>query len=235
MTELATQGSTELAPLYSRPQASADLDASDIQLPKLKIGQSMTPQVQEGLVHLGDLFTHTTADDADVVRVAPDKDGVPLSDGLEFYVLGVRKGWSLQADGELTTWAFDDPSRPEKAYKTYTYTVAIPEVDEQLPFNLLLTKTSAPAAKQINLLLKRYATDGDDSQLALVLGSKKKVDSAKGYSWFVAQVTTAPEPTDAKGRKAREAAQATAKALAGLVQSAPAASTAAADDGQPSI
>lgn len=232
MTEIATTGSA-LPELY-RPAVSADLDASDIRLPKVKIGQFMTPQVQEGLVKAGSIFTCATREDADVL-VESGTDGVPVDSGVEFYVLGVRKGWSLtdEAD-ELQTWAFNDPAHPENADLTYTYTVAVPSVDEQLPFTLLLTRTSTPAARQINLLLKKYEAVHDGSQLALLIGSKKRENTEKGFKWYVAQVSTAPEPADAKARKAREAAQAVAANLAGLVQStAPAA--AASDDGQPSI
>jgi hypothetical protein len=234
LSDIATTDPAALPELY-RPAVSADLDASDIRLPKLKIGQFMTPQVQEGLVKAGSIFTCATREDAEVL-VESGPDGVPVEGGPEFYVLGVRKGWSLtDADDELQTWAFDDPAHPEKANLTYTYTVAVPSVDEQLPFTLLLTRTSTPAARQINLLLKKYESGGDGSQLALLIGSKKRENTEKGFKWYVAQVTTAPEPSDAKSRKAREAAQAVAGNLAALVQSSVAAPSSVADDGQPGI
>jgi hypothetical protein len=232
LSDIATTGSN-LPDLY-RPAVTADIDASDIKLPKLKIGQFGTPQVQEGLVKAGSLFTHLTREDADEI-LTNTGDGIPAADGLEFYVLGIRKAWSLTDDNdELQTWEDHDPSRPQNAQRTYTYTVAIPSVDEQMPFNLLLKSSSTPAAKQINLLLKKYEAAGDVTQLAFLIGSKRRENVDKGHKWYVAQVTTAPEPTDAKGRKAREAAQAVAANLAGLVQ-APAPAAAPADDGQPSI
>lgn len=218
MSELATTGS-RLPDLYRPQSVSADLDGTDIVKPKLKIGQYMSPQVQEGLVKAGSIFTHLTEDDAEtIIEAGPE--GVQAM-GLEFYVLGVRKGKSISEDGELRTFAFNDPNAPEDAWITYTYTLAIPTVDSELPYQLLLTRTSIPAARQLNLLLKKYEAQGGGGLPAFVLKTKLRQNTEKKYKWFVAQVSTAPAPSNAKEREARETNQRIAASLTEMVAGTP--------------
>lgn len=229
MSEVATTGGG--VPELYRPPVSAGLDASDIRLPKVKIGHYSTPQVQEGLAQPGDIFTHLTKEDATVLRTAKPKVGV--EDPLEFYVLNVRKGWSLSTDGDLQSWSFDDPNRDPDAWLTYTYAIAIPEFDEELPYDFLITKSGKPAANLINLLLKRHETHGSASELAFHLRTKYR-ENEKG-KWYVASVTPAPAPANATERKAREAAVEAADGLALLAAAAPVPAPAPSNIEEPSI
>jgi hypothetical protein len=216
MTEVATAGGG--VPDLYRPPVTAAIDSSDIRLPKLKVGHWSTPQVQEGLAKPGDLFTHLTKEDATVLREAKAKVGV--EEPLEFYVLAVRKGWSLSRPGEdLKSWAFDDPNRDPDAWKTFTYSIAIPEFDEELPYDFLLSKTSMSSANLINLLLKKHEQHSAAHELAFHLRTKyRENDNGK---WFVSAVTPAPATQNAAEKKARDASIEVASTLALLAAAAP--------------
>lgn len=234
MTEaLATTTPAAVPALAYSP--TQEMTSDDISLPKLKIGQFMTPHVQESRVKAGAIFTELSKDDPDPVVLS---DCPTLREGAKdpvtIYVLGLRKGKSLSSDGDdLETWDFNDPDAPAEAWTTYTYTIAVPDADEQLPYKLLLTRTSTPAAKQINLILQKAAAFGDPSEVAFELTTafKEKDD----YKWFIAQARQAQEPSSAAERKKREAQLAIVRNLASLVQGAPAPQSASPAADEPAI
>lgn len=167
------------------------IDARDIAFPKLKIGQDMHDQVQNGLVKRGEIFTVTSKEDTDPVvldAAGPGLDGKPSQQtgDVKLFVLGIRKGWSLSVDGNLFTWAFDDPDVPEKAWITYTYLLAVPVASEILPVTFLLTKTGRPAAQQINQALALNAGSGPTWNIAFTL-TNREAKNEKGR-FFVAKV-----------------------------------------------
>lgn len=125
-----------------------DISSEDIALPRIKIGQFMTQQVKSQLAGAGDIFASTGEDDATVLWEADSKD-----DGLLVHVISLRKGKSITVDGELVTYAFDDTDAPPDAWTTYNYLVALPEVDLDVPYKWLLTRTGRPAAQQLNTVL----------------------------------------------------------------------------------
>lgn len=232
--EVAVPEAPQVPDLY-RPPVSAGLDASDIKLPKLKVAHYSTPQVQDGIdgLQAGDLFTHITKEDVTVLRKAKPKHGV--EEPLEFYVLAVRKGWSLSVNNELQTWSDDDPNRDPDAWRTYTYSIAIPEFDEGLPYDFLITRSSMSSANLINLLLKKHEQNGAGHELAFHLRTKyRENDNGK---WYVAAVTPAPAVENAAARKAREQAIEVAGNLSLLAAAAPAPRPAPAIDpaSEPSI
>lgn len=218
MSEEVTTTTPAGVPDLYRPPVTANIDASDIKLPKLKIGHYSTPQVQEGLAQAGDIFSHITKEDATVLRAAKPKVGV--EDPIEFYVLAIRKGWSLANDGDLQTWADDDPNRDPDAWRTYTYSIAIPEFDEEMPYDFLITRSSMSSANLINLLLKKHEARGAGHELPFQLRTKYR-ENEKG-KWYVASVTPAPETSNAAERKAREQSVEVAGTLALLAAAAPA-------------
>jgi hypothetical protein len=128
-----------------------EISAEDIALPRVKIGQFMSQAVQDQLVKPGAIFSSLGQDDAEPATLWKPGD----KKGLLMHVLQLRKGWSLMQDGNLETWRFDDPTRPDDAWATYDYTVCLPEVDPDLPYKFLFTRTGRSAAQKINLQLKR--------------------------------------------------------------------------------
>lgn len=136
-----------------------DITADDVALPRLYIGQHMSAAVQDGLVKPGAIFTALGKEDADP-NVVWGPPGPKAGEGVLVHILGLSKGKSLSVDGELELYDYDDPNAPPEAWVTYNYTVALPEVDADIPYKWLLSRTGAPAAKQINLVLKKNAGRG---------------------------------------------------------------------------
>lgn len=177
---IATQDpqSTPVPELYHPPM---DLDAADIALPTIKIGQDMSVAVQEGPINRGDIFTQLSADDPDPQFLV--KTGEPI----RFHVLSLRKGKSVSVDGRLQTFGFNDPDAPDEAWTTYTYTVVLPDVDQDVPYKVLFTKTGRPAAQVINMALMRNAGKAAPWASAFTLSSAPATNK-KGQKYFVPRV-----------------------------------------------
>lgn len=162
-----------------------ELDADDVALPKVKIGQYTADSVKDQLVKAGSIFTITGADDPDpVVLLAPEgrKKDTSDQDGVLFHVLGMRKGLSYSPPGgQLETWAFGDPSAPAEAWTTYTYYVVLPEHDDAFPYTWLFTKTAKPAARQINTA---WARSGKAPEELAFRATTKHRENTQG-EWFV--------------------------------------------------
>lgn len=161
--ELANQETGQVPDLV-RP--ALDIGVEDIVLPRIKIGQYSTKQVKNrGLdVTAGDIFSASSEDEGDVLWEAkPGDDNKPTAKGgVLIHVLTLRKGksWTDPETKELQTYSFDDPAAPADAWTTYNYLVAVPEVDDEVPFKWLFTKTGRPAAQQINTVLSKNASRG---------------------------------------------------------------------------
>ncbi len=147
-----------------RQDASNTLTAADISFPRLYLGQAISNSVQDGNVAIGDYFVATDGDDPDpnVIASSPES----ADEGVLLYVLDLRKGISRSTeDGGLDTWAFDAPDAPAPgkatgAWVSYTYFVALPEVDEDIPVRYLLSRSGQPAARKINTILLRLNESG---------------------------------------------------------------------------
>lgn len=153
------------------------LDAEDFVLPRLYLGQSITTAVEDGLVESGAFFVATDKDDADPTVLAPKGS----EDGVVLHVLALRKGKSVSIDGELTTYAYDDPNAPEDAWTTYTFAVAIPSYDSDLPVRWLLTRTGRPAAQKINTILARAAGSKAPHEVAFRLTAVQRQNDKGRY------------------------------------------------------
>jgi hypothetical protein len=119
---------------------------------------------------------------------------------VDFYVLDLKKGKSLSVDGNLFTYAFDDPDAPEKCWTTYTYLIAAPAVSEQIPLRWLLTRTGRPTAQRINQVISLNAGQKPIYACGFNL-TTKETKNDKGR--FFVPVVTPIEPTD-EGLKVAE-------------------------------
>lgn len=185
---MARKPSTEVAPTTSGGgvpalvQPSLDLTPEDVALPRIKVAQFSSAAVQDEIVSPGAIFASAGSEDPDpVVLYEPGSE-----EGVTFYVLGLKKGKSITVDNELVVFDYGDPEAPPDAWVTYTYFVAIPEVDEVLPFKWLFTKSAKPAAQQINLLLKKNEATGPSYGIAFSATTQKR-ENDKG-KWFVPRV-----------------------------------------------
>jgi hypothetical protein len=181
MTEITTTRPS-LPAVYVPPVL--DIGAEDVALPRVKVGQFMSAQVQDQSVKAGQIFTSSGEDDAEVIY-DPEKKGAK---GVLLHVISLTRGKSVSDGGELFTFAYDDPEAPANAWVTYNYVVCLPEIDTDLPFKWLFTRTAAPAAKQMNTVLKRNAALPPYA-LAFRVETKPK-ENAKG-KYFVPRVTPA--------------------------------------------
>jgi len=139
-----------------------EIGAEDVALPRLKIGQFMSEQVQDGTVPAGALFTSLSSDDPDpqVLYKPGDENGVVI------HVLSMRRGKSISEGGELVLYDYNDPDAPPDAWVTYNYVIAIPAVDEDVPQKWLLTRTGRPAAQQMNTVLAKNSGKKPPYELA---------------------------------------------------------------------
>lgn len=189
-----------------RHDPATTITADDIAFPKLKIGQDMHDQVQNGLVQRGEIFTVTSKEDPDpvILDVAGPKigdDKPSKQKGVNIFFLGLRKGYSLSVDGNLYTYAFDDPDVPEKAWVTYTYLTAIPDASEILPVTWLLTRTGRQSAQRINQALA-LAAGRPDGQYSVAFTLKtKETKNDKGR--FFVPIVLPYEGTDEEIAKAK--------------------------------
>lgn len=165
-----------------RTRPVLDIGAEDVALPRIYIGQYMSEHVKDQLVKAGSIFTATGPDDPDPqVLAAPES-----KEGVVLHVLGLRKGKSFSDGGELQLYDYNDPSAPENAWITYNYTIALPTVDEEVPYKWTLTRTGRPAARQLNTVLKKNEGRGPCWVNAFRFTAAKR-ENAKG-EFFVARV-----------------------------------------------
>ena len=218
-TEVSVPKSAEVGTLYDRN--TFDVDASDFQLPKVYICQPLTKAVQEEIARPGDVIVAVGPDDPDAEVVVESKNP---GEGLLFQILRLDKGKSFsEQGGQLQTWRFDDPESHPDAWTTYSYTVALPEVDPDMPHKLLLTKSNQGTAKRINMLLGKTVQRGGnlyDVAFRLTTQSKQN-DKGKWHVAVVKQVeatddgiTTAEALSDMVNTNAPAAAAITAPAEA---------------------
>lgn len=168
-----------------------EIEASDVQLPRLYIGQFSSDQVQDEKVKVGELFTALGQEDPDPQVVSAKGEDAA---GVLIHVLGMRKGKSLSKDGELELYAYDDPEAPADAWVTYNYAVALPEVDQELPYKMLWTRSATPAAKQLNLVLSKNAGSGPPWTTAFRVRTAFR-ENEKG-KWYVPRVSVVEADED---------------------------------------
>lgn len=186
-TEVSTT-STSVPALANTP--ALEISAEDVALPRIYLGQHMSEHVQESRVPYGSIFTALGSDDPDPEVLYENGDDA----GVIVHVLAMRKGKSYSDGGDLELFAFNDPAAPPEAWTTYNYVVTLPEQDPEVPYKWLLTKTGTPAARQINLILSKYAARGPAYSFAFeAKTAKRENDKGKFVVPQVAQVEAKPE------------------------------------------
>lgn len=202
-TEVATQAKSTLPELY-RP-APLEIGSDDISLPKLYVAQAVSTAFTEGYVtKLGVLYSATGPDDDEPEVLYDPAEG---GEGVLAHVLGLRLGYSMPAatspTGEFETWAYNDPDVPKDADKTYGYTLALPEVDADIPYRITLSRSGSPTARKINTVIKRVEGQMPAYALAFRLTTEKKSNGKN--TWHIVKATTVeakPEHVEAASRLA---------------------------------
>lgn len=185
-TEVA-KATSAVPALVSTP--ALEIDSGDVALPRIKVGQFMSSHVQEQLVKPGSIYAATGSDDPDPITLwDPKAKGENL--GVLFHVLSLRKGRSWvdkQNNNELHRWGFNDPDAHPDSWVTYDYGVCVPEVDTDVPYKLMFTRTGASAAKGINTVLKKNEARGPAYLQAFRMTTVER-ENAKG-KFYVPRVT----------------------------------------------
>lgn len=194
--------------LAERPQGlPLEISAGTIRVPKIKKGEPLAAAVRDGYANFLDIYTTTGSEDTNpkVIAKADVKAG-QTADGnaVVLHVLAVREGRSETVNDELVSYtlqggrwvsSFDGSEAGQNAYVTQTYVVCLPEVDGSTPFELMLYRTSLPAAKNINTALVEHVNKGGAPwELAFELTTLKRSNSK--FTWGVFQARSA-EANDA--------------------------------------
>lgn len=171
--------------LVATPAVSraSQITAADLAVPRLYVANSLSQARQSGLVNEGDIYLALSADDDEpeiLYEAGSDASGVLV------HVLDMFKGLSVRADGEVTSYAFDDPNAPADADTTYNYTVFLPEVDNELPAKMLLSRSGSGTARKINTVLLRSARDLPETAFRLT-STKRQKDR---HTWHVISAAT---------------------------------------------
>ena len=210
----------ELAPTRDE---DFSVDAADIQPPRIKAASPTTGAAADGLVPNFCVFSQKGREDDEPQILVEAGDTA----GVKVYVLRMYKtksanvnpnNWNeeMRRGGELRSWKFDDPSAPAFAKTQYNYVLYVPaSEDSDLPHNLLLGNTSAPAARAINTLLAQRKQDGHPIHTqAFALWAEKREREMDGQvnRWAVFK----SRPVDADPAEVAEATR-----LLGMIQQAP--------------
>jgi hypothetical protein len=200
MSTEVTQATPAPLPDLVRPQAAANrLSLEDITLPRLYRGESQANAVKLGDAPLGCIYVAQGADDPNPIVVAdPAKKGEPVGPPIRAHFLGVKKGLSLRENNELRTWQFGDPSAPADARITYDFTLALPEVDPDVPVKVLMASTSTGTARRINFDLLKLDDPSRWPELAFDLALKRREKTEGGstqvwYAWIATHVEADPK------------------------------------------
>lgn len=201
-SSVAARGETLPAQRYD---AADEIGAEDVPFPRMKFAQKSSDDVDAELVEYGAIYTRIGAGDVEPVTVSEPTGkeiGTQSSPAVRFYVLGIRTGYSWRDENDQFQRSQFPPDNltvakvqaaGHRVDKTYDYTVAMPELDSEMPYRFLLTGAwGGPAARLLNLMLKRAAQNGPSSEAAFeVVAEKGK--NAKGM-FSKAVVTRAKVP-----------------------------------------
>lgn len=172
------------------PTPATLITAEDIAIPRLYVGNFLSQAVRSQAVKFGDVYLAAGADDEDpqlLWSLGSDDPGVLM------HVLHLRKGKSWQRDrgAPLEVFDYGDPAVPDGAWTTYSYTVLLPEIDQELPARMLLTKSGTPVARKINTVLARNAPQGPMYNNAFRVTSAKRQKDTNEWAIFQVATTTA--------------------------------------------
>lgn len=148
------------------------ISADDIALDRIYFGQYMSQAVQAKLVELGDIYAAPSADDGDPTLLWKWSEDTE-DPGVLIHVIQLTKRLSVQdGSGSLQLFDFGDPEAPADANVTYNYVLVCPELDQDIPYRMTLTRSGSKAARNMNTTMIRAAHTTPSYGLAFRLTSK---------------------------------------------------------------
>lgn len=169
----------------ARAPESDGLDANDILVPRMKIGQKTSRDVLE----YGAVYVLASRDDMEPQQLAAPPAPGELGDPIRFYVHGdPRKGWSWTPAVEGGEWRgpnypdLRDVKEREPRYvrRTYDYLVTLPDYPMLPVMFIMHGQWGGQAAKQINTSLLLNRQKGIESNTVAFKLQAKKTSSPKG-------------------------------------------------------
>lgn len=168
-------GTTLAAPLPAPVYAPEDTTAEDVSLPRIKVGEHNNDRVKSKSsdIEYGDIFTETSNEDPEpqVLARGGDEVGTVTTPPILFFVLApvrISYSWNEQGTDEFVVAGLNDPrtiaqieafgSKGKDKWiprKGYNLLVALPEVDQQLPYKLLLKGMSSQAYRHLDTELRK--------------------------------------------------------------------------------
>ena len=188
-TDLAEQQSAVPA-LYD---GASQITAEDIEFPRLYIAQPGHSFTVEGIAQYGDLVLAAGKDDPDAQVIFPYVEKPKDDEGVLIHPLALRKSLSDDSTGELVRYRIDDESAPASAWTVYTYFLALPGVEEDVPVKWLTWRTRKPAAQKINTRLAKTSGQHPMYANAFLLTSARRHNTVEDYRWSIPRV----RPVDA--------------------------------------
>lgn len=184
------------------PTPATMVSFEDISPPTLYVAQRSSGAVGEGLVNYGDLFVAQSGDDPEPTVLW---EFGSTSEGVLFHPLHMFKTWTHSDGSNLQSWDYGDGTPPDEAvaladstgkplFRTYNFTLFVPDYDAEMPVNLRLNSKSArPAANKINMDVSRGGGAWQDHAFRVTTVKKEK----GANKWAVPVVVGAsPEPAN---------------------------------------
>src|ERR1700761_3885184 len=173
---------------------SSEYDADDILIKGLYVVQYMSNSAKEGYATAGDLIVADGADDEDPTKLWSWKNGKD-EPGVKAHVLSMRKGWSKKDGDSFEVWAYNDPDRDKDADRTYNYFLCLPDVDDELPFKLTLSRSGEKPAGKMNRESMRHANIGPSYEIQWSFKTIAR-DSPNGKFFVLSPTQTEPSKDD---------------------------------------
>lgn len=170
------------------PAAEA-IEAEDLGIPRMMVGQPSSVAVQDGRVPAGAIYIAANAEDpeAQIVYKPGGRDR-----GVDVLPLSFLKGWCFRDEGDQFRVVPDGTEGvPQEADRVHTWLFCCPDFDPELPVSYLFKVSALPASQKIALAVKRSSDPSWTLAFRLTTTARQ---NNKGR-WFVPQVVSIkPKP-----------------------------------------
>lgn len=187
---------------------AAGITADDVPKPRIKFAQPGQPPVIAGECQYGDIYS--TLDGDSVLEVLAEVDRQSgITSPLRFYVLDFWKTYTWESHGEFR-WGSRKPADGEVDFKdgkttlseNMNYTVVLPQVADDLLYQMSFKGSGLNAARNLNFRLSR-PTNVDPTTMPFDVTCKRTEKSAgsQTFHYTVPRVDIADVPASEKEKE----------------------------------
>ena len=220
MNEVVKQNNAMVSNVWGAAQG---MDAQDLLLPKILLGQATSDPVQEGKVGHGDLYDSLTH----AVLAKNDRQNAANTQDLEVIIFRMSKQWlrmQLTQQNEWELHSMEDYTVENcrrnieerlqdgtiiKNYKCiYYYAFTVEQLaqdgESAMPYVIPFKSTSLSTAKTIGVYITKLSMQGKPSAAKVfVLGRKKKIYEKKNSTYWVTTATQGRDTTEKEMKVAK--------------------------------